>query len=490
MQVASTMLAQAIVPEPAAPSEAGTNGFAATLHAEQAKTESPPGAGPSDKADPPNASSVQGGEVAINEPNAPSQTPDSKPEKATDKIGATANAAANPVQAMTQALSFGGVSTLLPTQPTTPGAAPSPLQTLPFGGTAPVLSAGGGPTNAAKTAILTKHGANVPKIFDTSLATAGAGNALQGPKAPLEPVSQTALQDASAAPATASAGPQVAIDPIIAKSLGITQVAVANLQEPTSVGHDPKGGKSSAAAQPPSSGKMADPMILKVSADGQGSATPQNAGEQGSGQGNGGQSAFESMTEAPLPTAGASKVAPKADPIVAQVPPMQVEKPLATGAPAAPTAVQATHGLSQDQTIRIIQQTADRIALLSAAHSRETVTVHLSPPEMGDLTLVVRSTGARVDAEITATNDSVKQALQQSTGQLSHQLQQRGLELNSVSVGSQGNYSTQGESNPRQAFYSPQNPANAATFGGAETREAALPFALVPSSTKGVDLMI
>jgi flagellar hook-length control protein FliK len=84
----------------------------------------------------------------------------------------------------------------------------------------------------------------------------------------------------------------------------------------------------------------------------------------------------------------------------------------------------------------------DRIALAAAGRSREAVFVKMSTPDLGDLSVAVHSTGGRVDAAISASNDSLRQTLQQHAAQLGHSLSQRGLELNSLSFGSDSGQST------------------------------------------------
>ncbi len=142
------------------------------------------------------------------------------------------------------------------------------------------------------------------------------------------------------------------------------------------------------------------------------------------------------------------------------------------------------------QADQIIRQTSDRIALLAVARSHEAVTIHLSPPDLGDLTLVVRSAGGKVDADITATNDSVRQALQQHAGQLGHSLSQRGLVLTSVNVGTLGKHSPEGDSTARHnghAHTNQQQPTNLTLPKEAKTLVGQ---SLPKASATGVDLRI
>ena len=114
---------------------------------------------------------------------------------------------------------------------------------------------------------------------------------------------------------------------------------------------------------------------------------------------------------------------------------------------------------TQADTAKIIDQAADRMALLSAKQSTESVTIHLSPKGLGDLTVIVKAEGQKVDAEITASNEHVQKALEQNSTTLVGEMSKRGLELRSVQVGAQTQTSTQ--QHPSQNSAHSQNFANA-----------------------------
>lgn len=83
----------------------------------------------------------------------------------------------------------------------------------------------------------------------------------------------------------------------------------------------------------------------------------------------------------------------------------------------------------------VVKQVADRIELLIAAKPKQGVTIHLDPGDLGKVTIVVKSQGKDVEAQILTNNESVRQAIVQAKSQLIEQLDQRGFSLATVTVG-------------------------------------------------------
>lgn len=165
----------------------------------------------------------------------------------------------------------------------------------------------------------------------------------------------------------------------------------------------------------------------------------------------------------PVPTAVSSSSAPSALPLQAAAtddeeddPPETADgvvKPIAatpdlgqaalsqTQTANAPTAAAPTQQ-TQDPTsgsidrTQLINQVADRIQLLAATRQQDGVVVHLQPPNLGSITLVVKTVASNVSAQVTATDDHVRSALELGRDQLGQQLQSRGYHLTSISVGS------------------------------------------------------
>ncbi|MBS1717940.1 MAG: flagellar hook-length control protein FliK [Armatimonadetes bacterium] len=120
-------------------------------------------------------------------------------------------------------------------------------------------------------------------------------------------------------------------------------------------------------------------------------------------------------------------------------------------------------GLSQAQNLQVVRQVSDRIELLAAAKPRGAVTVHLAPADLGTVTLEIKSVGNLVDAKISASHDHVRNALEQSKQALAQNLQQKGYQLQSVSVGaetSSSTYSDRSGGNQPQASKNGSNHSN------------------------------
>jgi hypothetical protein len=117
--------------------------------------------------------------------------------------------------------------------------------------------------------------------------------------------------------------------------------------------------------------------------------------------------------------------------------------------PSASTPTSATAAVSQGAPVsgpagsnidkgQLASQVADHIQLLAVTQQKDGVVVHLEPADLGSITLVVRAVASNVTAQVTASDEHVRSALEQSRDQLGAQLQARGYHLTSVSVGSAG----------------------------------------------------
>lgn len=100
-------------------------------------------------------------------------------------------------------------------------------------------------------------------------------------------------------------------------------------------------------------------------------------------------------------------------------------------------AVDKTPDLTPKQADAVVRQVLDRVEELAVSRSARKVTVHLDPKEFGSITLVVGRRGGEVDAEIYASNDRVRQALEINRPALAAGLDQRGIQLSSMTVGSE-----------------------------------------------------
>lgn len=119
----------------------------------------------------------------------------------------------------------------------------------------------------------------------------------------------------------------------------------------------------------------------------------------------------------------------------------------------ASSTVAAPIGLPKPQTQAVIRQLTDRIEFMAAAKPKDGIVIHLQPSELGSVSMVVKTAGKMVDAQIFASNSNVREALEQSKSQLAESVQHRGYQLNAVTVGAQAQNSGNSQhSNARQAF--------------------------------------
>lgn len=101
----------------------------------------------------------------------------------------------------------------------------------------------------------------------------------------------------------------------------------------------------------------------------------------------------------------------------------------------APVKTESVRAESRLDTHNVIRELANRIELMAAAKAPEGVLIHLNPADLGSITLLVKpESGGAVSADIGASNDQVRQALQGSQQTLQRQLELRGVAVANVSV--------------------------------------------------------
>jgi hypothetical protein len=103
----------------------------------------------------------------------------------------------------------------------------------------------------------------------------------------------------------------------------------------------------------------------------------------------------------------------------------------------APLKEAARLDLAPKQAAEVVRQVLDRLEALAASNSERRVTVHLDPHDFGSITLVVGRRGGEVDAEIYASNDRVREALEAHRPTLQSGLENRGIQLSTMTVGSE-----------------------------------------------------
>lgn len=499
MQVLPNLLTQAAA-EPRVSPKGAPEGFAKELEARTGKSEASPGPEPPPKAPPP-ANNTKGGEVAKKEPNAHSQKPDSQPKKSERDN-------AQPVAAGTADAS--GLAVAVPaigviqqaTDPSNPGRAAT--------GPAVAVQAIGIEPQTADQANAVENGANVPTTTDGAanpttknlpalIRANGTAVVINTPAAGKSRLTRTG--DMPVEPSQAK-GPSKKLPTEMTDALKVDSVTV----EQTSTG------AAAAKTEPDATQPNTISADKSVTTTAVGQHEVERA-QQGSGTSHGQQPSADqdekptSKTHGVTPTnpptsiddpaddkpgitsKGAQPQSPNAGSKMDATPIVQPIQGTKQGAPAAQAST-TSRVITDSEIKNVIRTMTDRIVLLSASRAKEAVIVHLNPPDLGEMTIMVKSASQRVDAEITTSNDNVRQALQAHAGQLGQSLAQRGLELNSLNFGSHTNTSTQHGSLAHQN--APQGQQNARPQSGnglAESKPNSQPIAF-SATTQGVDLRI
>lgn len=109
-------------------------------------------------------------------------------------------------------------------------------------------------------------------------------------------------------------------------------------------------------------------------------------------------------------------------------------------------------GQVRPEEVRIVtHQIADRIERLQEGRSPATVTIHLDPQDLGSVTLTVRSLGRLIDADVSASNEAVRAALEQNRPQLAQAVESRGYTMGSLQFSQAQHQFAGGQSGHEQA---------------------------------------
>lgn len=146
----------------------------------------------------------------------------------------------------------------------------------------------------------------------------------------------------------------------------------------------------------------------------------------------------QSSTE---PVTESASTLDKAKPVdAAQQPVLQTQTPAER--PKSVDRVTAANGpseaapLSQVDSKRVLAQAADRIEVLAAVRPRNAVQVRLEPEHLGIITIKIAGNSREIEAELHASDDSVRAALQAQRSDLTQTLHARGITVHALSVGS------------------------------------------------------
>jgi|GEM_PF-3356412 len=144
----------------------------------------------------------------------------------------------------------------------------------------------------------------------------------------------------------------------------------------------------------------------------------------------------------------------------------------------------------------LMRQIMDRIETMAEARPGGNVTIRLHPEDMGIVTVTLRQVGGRTEAEMSASHDPVRAALEANKGQLIQHAEQRGVNLGSVNVTATGATAStlaggHGQSGSPESQPNPQDAARLAHLAqgtAAPVDATTRPFTR-SSSARGVDFV-
>lgn len=145
-------------------------------------------------------------------------------------------------------------------------------------------------------------------------------------------------------------------------------------------------------------------------------------------------------------------------------------------------------GLKGLDRVSLVRQVADKLQALAASRSKEGVIVQLAPKALGTITLTVKSQGSSVDANISATDDQVRKAIELSRPDLAQAMQSRGYHLISVTVSTGPGPSGQ---NPDHQQLAQPRPQPQPLIDPPRSESAKAPVRIAsPATPNGVDVWI
>lgn len=97
----------------------------------------------------------------------------------------------------------------------------------------------------------------------------------------------------------------------------------------------------------------------------------------------------------------------------------------------------------------VVKQASKTLQDMIEAHQAKTMTIRMNPEELGSLTIKVRQFGRRVEAEVSASLDSVRQALANQKQELAAAVENRGAQLTNLVIKSE---STSTDSQTNNSF--------------------------------------
>ncbi len=116
--------------------------------------------------------------------------------------------------------------------------------------------------------------------------------------------------------------------------------------------------------------------------------------------------------------------------------------------------------LPKETQQEVMQQTVDRIEKMAMHRPISVMTVRLMPEDLGAITVQIKTMGNKSEAEITATNERVVQALEANRPQLVQVIEAKGAGLSEMSLKHDASANQQGQQGTKQEAERNQNFAN------------------------------
>ncbi len=144
-------------------------------------------------------------------------------------------------------------------------------------------------------------------------------------------------------------------------------------------------------------------------------------------------------------------------------------------------------------TADIQKQLVDRIDKMLENRRAGRMVIHMEPRELGSLTVTIRTLGQKVDMDILASNDQVRENLKSNANQLHQHVESRGYTVNSLDIQSSLADANQSHQGPNHEMMNRQDFERVQQFNAAVTSNTAAVSANVSaawSPGEGVDLVI
>jgi flagellar hook-length control protein FliK len=141
-------------------------------------------------------------------------------------------------------------------------------------------------------------------------------------------------------------------------------------------------------------------------------------------------------------------------------------------------------------TVDVTQQVMDKLDGILAARKHGSVTIHLEPRELGSIIVTVRQFGGKMEAEITASNDQVRQNLEAGRTALQQSMESKGVALTQLNVESQLSQGQSHTQNPNREMLQREDFQRAVNLRTTESETTPPPSPRFVDPNRAVDMVI